>query len=387
VLPGTGGLTRLTDKRKVRRDHADIFCTMTEGVRADRAREWRLVDHVAKPQQFKDAVAARAAILAAGSDRPAGERGVALPPLEREVDDKAYRYRHVLVALDRDARTATFTVTGPSAPQPTDIAGILAQGASWWPLAMARELDDAILSLRGNELELGVWLLKTRGDVRAMLQADKTLEQHADHWFVRETIGMLRRTLARLDVSSRTLFAIIDQGSCFAGTLLELALAADRSYMLSLPDADVDDEAAAPRLGLSDLNFGTYPTVAGTSRIAARFYDEPAPLERARVASGHLLDAESAVEHGLVTVAPDDLDWAAELRLAIEERVSLSPDALTGLEANLRFNTAETMETRIFGRLTAWQNWIFNRPNAVGEHGALKVFGTGNKARFNRERV
>jgi benzoyl-CoA-dihydrodiol lyase len=252
---------------------------------------------------------------------------------------------------------------------------------------MARELDDAILSLRSNELELGVWLLKTRGDLRAMLQTDKTLERHANHWFVRETIGMLRRTLARLDVSSRTLFAIIDQGSCFAGTLLELALAADRSYMLSLPDADVDDESAAPRIALSNLNFGAYPTVAGRARIAARFYDEPKPIERARVAIGHPLDAESAVEHGLVTLAPDNLDWDGEIRLAVEERASLSPDALTGLEANLRFNTGETMETRIFGRLTAWQNWIFNRPNAVGEHGALKVFGTGNKAQFNRERV
>jgi benzoyl-CoA-dihydrodiol lyase len=387
VLPGTGGLTRLTDKRKVRRDHADIFCTMTEGVRADRAREWRLVDHVAKPQQFREAVVARATALAAQSDRPQSENGIALTPLERRFDTSGYRYRHVAVEFDRGARTATIVVSGPQGPQPADLAGILAQGCAWWPLAMARELDDAILSLRGNELELGVWLLKTCGDVRAALQMDRTLQQFSDHWFVRETIGMLRRTLARLDVSSRTLFAIIDQGSCFAGTLLELALAADRSYMLSLPDADVDDEVAAPRLALSDLNFGTYPTVAGTSRIAARFYDEPEPLERARVATGHLLDAESAVEHGLVTVAPDNLDWADELRLTIEERVSLSPDALTGLEANLRFNTAETMETRIFGRLTAWQNWIFNRPNAIGEQGALKVFGTGNKARFNRERV
>jgi benzoyl-CoA-dihydrodiol lyase len=386
VLPGTGGLTRITDKRKVRRDHADLFCTMTEGVRADRAREWRLVDGVAKPQQFADAVKTRAAALAAQSDRP-NERGVALPRLEREIGADGYHYRHVTVEFDRAARTAAITVTGPSAPQPTDVAGILALSAEWWPLAMARELDDAILSLRSNELELGVWLLKTRGDVRAMLAMDKTLEQFAGHWFVRETIGMLRRTLARLEVSSRTLFAIIDEGSCFAGTLCELALAADRSYMLSLPDADVDDEHAAPRLALSNLNFGAYPSVAGLPRIASRFYEEPQPLERARVACGHLLDAESAVEHGLVTLAPDDLDWDDEIRVAIEERASLSPDALTGLEANLRFNTAENMETRLFGRLSAWQNWIFIRPNAVGENGALKVFGTGNKVRFNRERV
>jgi benzoyl-CoA-dihydrodiol lyase len=386
VLPGTGGLTRLTDKRKVRRDHADLFCTMTEGVRADRAREWRLVDILAKPQQFAETVAARAAALAAASDRPI-EPGVTLPPLACESDAGGYRYRHVEVKFDRAARTASIIVKGPQGQQPADIAGIVALGAAWWPLAMARELDDAILCLRSNELELGVWLLQTRGDVRAMLALDRTLEQLSSNWLVRETIGMLRRTLARLEVSSRTLFAIIDTGSCFAGTLCELALAADRSYMLSLPDADVDDERAAPRLALSNLNFGMYPTVAGVSRLAARFYGEPQPLERARVACGHLLDAEAAVEHGLVTLAPDDLDWDGEIRVAIEERASLSPDALTGLEANLRCNTSETMETRIFGRLTAWQNWIFNRPNAVGEHGALKVFGTGNKVRFNRERV
>jgi benzoyl-CoA-dihydrodiol lyase len=386
VLPGTGGLTRITDKRRVRRDHADLFCTMTEGVRADRAREWRLVDTIAKPQQFAETVAARTAALAATSDRP-NERGIALPPLERTHDAGGYRYRHVEVKFDRAARTAAIIVAGPQGPQPTNIAGILALGAAWWPLAVARELDDAILCLRSNELELGVWLLQTRGEARDMLALDRTLEQFSNHWLVRETIGMLRRTLARLETSSRTLFAVIDTGSCFAGTLCELALAADRSYMLSLPDADPDDEHAAPRLALSNLNFGTYPTVAGVSRLAARFYGEPQPLERARVACGHLLDAESAVEHGLVTLAPDDLDWVDEIRVAIEERASLSPDALTGLEANLRCNTAETMETRIFGRLTAWQNWIFNRPNAVGENGALKVFGTGNKVRFDRERV
>jgi benzoyl-CoA-dihydrodiol lyase len=387
VLPGTGGLTRLTDKRRVRRDLADLFCTMTEGVRAERAREWRLVDHIAKPQQFEAAIATHAAALAANSDRKPGGMGISLPPLERETSTTGYRYRHLEVELDRAARTATLTVSGPDAAQPADISRILALGAHWWPLATARELDDAILTLRSNEPELGVWLLKTRGKPRAALALDKTLEQLREHWFVRETLGMLRRTFARLEVSSRSLFAIIDAESCFAGTLAELALAADRSYMLSLPDADPDDEHAAPRLALSELNFGAYPTIAGLSRLEARFYGEPAPLERARVACGHLLDAESAVEHGLVTLAPDDLDWDAEIRLAIEERASLSPDALSGLEANLRFNTTETMESRIFGRLAAWQNWIFNRPNAVGEHGALKVFGTGNQVKFNRERV
>ena len=383
VLPGTGGLTRVTDKRRVRRDLADVFCTLVEGVRAPRAQEWRLIDGSAKPQQFAALVRERALALAATSDRPAGERGVALPPLARAVDDAGYRYEHVDVRFDRAGRSATITVAAPSAATDGELDGIVAQGAAWWPLAMARELDDAILMLRTNEPELGTWILKTRGEAASVLACDEALARHAAHWFVRETTGMLRRTLARLDVTSRSIFALIEPGSCFAGTLAELALAADRSYMLALPD----DPGRAPRLALSAANFGWYPMVNGRARIAARFYDEPAPIAAARARIGDALDADACIALGLVTAAPDDLDWDDELRIALEERASLSPDALTGMEANLRFGPGETMETRVFGRLSAWQNWIFIRPNATGEAGALKVFGSGHKAKFDRNRV
>jgi benzoyl-CoA-dihydrodiol lyase len=383
VLPGTGGLTRVTDKRKVRRDLADFFCTTAEGVRADRAKQWKLVDHVAKPQAFPQAVKDRVAALAATSTRAGTGHGVALPPLERVVDDAGYHYRYVDAAIDRKARTVTITVTAPASPQPTEIAAIHQAGAGWWPLAMARELDDAILLLRTNDLEAGTWILKTRGDSDAVLAVDATLEKHRGHWLVGETIGLLRRTLSRLDVSPRTLFAVVDQGSCFAGTLAELAFAADRSYMLALPDGGPDE----PRIALSPLNFGAYPMANRLTRLATRFCGEPKPVEAARARAGEKLPAEVALGLGLVTFTPDDLDWDEEVRIAIEERASLSPDALTGMESNLRFPVAETMETRIFGRLTAWQNWIFNRPNAVGEQGALKVFGTGSKAKFNWERV
>jgi benzoyl-CoA-dihydrodiol lyase len=382
VLPGTGGLTRLTDKRKVRHDHADLFCTVTEGVRAARAREWRLIDDFAKPQQFASHVRRRALELAELSDRPLNAPGIELTPLARTIDDRGYQYTHVDAQINARARTATLTVRAPEATQPEDIARILALGAGWWPLAMARELDDAILMLRTNEPHLGTWILRTRGDVSRVLAMDRALVEHADHWFVRETLGMLRRTLARLEVSSRTLFAVIDSGSCFAGTLFELALAADRSYMLSAPE-----RADAPQVALSPLNFRFYDSVAHRSRIESRFYGEAEPIDRARAAIGRLMRAEEAMALGLVTAAPDELDWEGEIRIAIEERGSLSPDALTGLEANLRFNGAETMETRIFGRLSAWQNWIFIRPNAVGEAGALKVFGTGIKARFDWDRI
>jgi benzoyl-CoA-dihydrodiol lyase len=383
VLPGTGGLTRVTDKRRVRRDLADIFCTTTEGVRGERAKAWRLVDAIARPAQFAEAVARRAHELAAQSDRPVAAQGVALTPLERSVDAGGYHYEHVDVVLDRAQRSATITVRAPATAVPQDLQAIVAAGARWWPLAMARELDDAILSLRTNEAGIGTWLLKTSGDADAVLAADATLERFAAHWFVRETTGMLRRTFARLDVSSRTLFALIEPGSCFAGSLLELALAADRSYMLALPD----DVAHAPRIRLSGANFGAYPMVNGKARLAARFYDEAQPLAAVRAAIGQSLAASQALELGLVTAAPDDLDWADELRIALEERASLSPDALTGLEANLRFGPGETMETRIFGRLSAWQNWIFIRPNAVGDKGALKVYGKGEKAQFDWQRV
>ncbi len=383
VLPGTGGLTRLTDKRRVRRDHADVFCTLVEGVRAPRAVEWRLIDDSAKPQQFAERVQRRALELAAQSDRPRDAKGVALTPLERSVDGHGYRYRHLEVAIDRKARHATLTVAAPAHAEPDDLEAIHALGAAWWPLAMARELDDAILLLRSNEPEIGTWLLKTKGEPSRVLTVDATLKRHEADWFVRETIGMLRRTLARLDVTSRTLFALIEPGSCFAGTLLELSLAADRSYML----APQEGAAAAPQIALSAQNFGAYPMVNGRSRLAARFYGEGQPLARAQQALERQLPAAEALALGLVTAAPDELDWDDEIRIAVEERASISPDALTGMEANLRFGVVETMESRVFGRLSAWQNWIFIRPNAVGESGALKVFGTGSKAKFDWTRV
>ena len=383
VLPGTGGLTRITDKRKVRHDLADIFCTTTEGVRGRRAKEWRLVDEVVKPKEFADYVNRRARELAAQSDRPQDATGIALTPLKRTLDEGGYHYEFVDVAIDRAARRATLTVKSPVGGQPRDVSAIVALGADWWPLQMGRELDDAILMLRTNELEVGTWLLKTEGDIDRVLAVDETLAAHSDHWLVRETIGLLRRTFARLDVSSRTLIALIESGSCFAGTLLELALAADRTYMLELPD----DPAAAPAIALSAQNFGVYPRVDGASRLAARFYAEAVPIAAARAAIGRKVSATEAFELGLVTAALDDIDWSDEIRIMLEERASMSPDALTGMEANLRFGGAETMETRVFGRLSAWQNWIFVRPNAVGDNGALKVFGTGNKAKFDWQRV
>jgi len=383
VLPGTGGLTRLTDKRHVRHDLADIFCTTSEGVRGERAKQWRLVDHVAKAAQFRDVVQARARELGEASDRPREARGVVLPRVERADDADGYHYAFVDVAIDRARRLAALTVRAPVSAPPADIAGIEAAAASWWPLQMARELDDAILMLRTNELDIGTWLLRTEGDAAHVLAVDRTLEQFGSHWFVRETAGMLRRTLARLDVSSRTLIALIEPGSCFAGTLFELALAADRSYMATLPD----EPAREPRIVVSALNDGAYPMVNGCARVAQRFYGESAPLSAVRAAIGTPLAPADAMRLGLVTAAPDDIDWGDEIRIALEERASLSPDALTGLEANLRFGERETMETRIFGRLSAWQNWIFIRPNAVGESGALKVYGKGERAQFDFKRV
>jgi len=383
VLPGTGGLTRVVDKRKVRRDLADVFCTMAEGVRADRAKAWKLVDHVAVPARFKEVVAERAQALAAASDRPSDAEGVRLTPLERTIDERGYHYRWVEVEIARAERTTTITIKAPSAAEtPSTIDAILATGAAWWPLAMARELDDALLLLRTNELELGTIVLKTRGEAEAVRACDAALVAHRDHWFVRETIGFLRRTLQRLDVSSRSLFAVIDSGSCFVGSLFELALAADRSYMLALDESAND----APRIALGELNFGGLEMVNGRSRLLTRFHDDEVAAglrKRATVP----LNAAEALELGLVTFAPDELDWEEEIRLAIEERTSLSPDALTGMEASLRFGGEETMATKIFGRLTAWQNWIFNRPNAVGEGGALKRYGSGTKPQFNWERV
>ena len=383
VLPGTGGLTRVTDKRHVRHDLADIFCTSVEGVRGQKAVDWRLVDAIAKPAVFKEAVQTRAKKLAAGSIRTAGVKGVSLTPLNRSIAADALTYTNVTVDIDRAKRIATFTVKAPASAQPTNIDGIEAAGVNWWPLQMVREFDDAILHMRTNELDIGTWVLKTSGDAAAVLASDATLLAHKDHWLVRETIGQLRRTLARMDVSSRSLFALIEEGTCFAGTLAELAFCADRAYMLALPD----DADKAPKLQLSEMNFGFFPMVNDQTRLQRRFYEEVPAMEAARGAIGQVLDADAALALGLVTAAPDDIDWADEIRLALEERSSMSPDALTGLEANLRFAQKENMATRIFGRLTAWQNWIFQRPNAVGEKGALKVYGKGEKVQFDMNRV
>jgi len=382
VLPGTGGLTRVTDKRRVRRDLADVFCTTSDGIRGQRAKDWGLVDDVVKTQQFGEHVKNRAAELAQGSDRPAGAKGVVLSPLKRNVDEDGLHYETVDVVINRGSRTVTITVKAPEMVSSQTVEGLTELGAEWWPLKMARELDDAILSLRTNELELGLWILKTSGDVKATLAMDEFILKNAQNWFVREVLGMMRRTFARLDVTSRSMYAVIEPGSCFVGTLLELALAADRVYML---DTQEGEERAM--VMLSEMNFGPLPMVNQLSRLEARFYQDEERVQQLRAHIGKQLAPAEAVEAGLVTSAPDDLDWQDELRTAIESRVALSPDALTGLEANLRFGLPETMETRVFGRLSAWQNWIFIRPNAVGSSGALKVYGSGSPVKFNWEKV
>ena len=383
VLPGTGGLTRVTDKRKVRRDLADIFCTTSEGVRADRAKEWKLIDGHAKPQQFPQLVAAEVDALRKQSTRGGPQQGIELAPIAVVIDDKGYHYATVDVEIDRATRIATFTAKAPASAVESAPEAIVAAGAKWWPLQFARELDDAILNLRTNELEVGTWVMKTRGDANLVMQADATLQAQKDHWLVRETLGLLRRTLARLDVTSRSLIALVDEGSCFAGTFYELALACDRIYMLDLPDAP----DAAPALRLNAANFGRYPEVNGLTRLQTRFNEDAATIAQLQGLQDSPLRADQALALGLVTLTPDDIDWADEIRLMLEERASLSPDAMTGMEASLRFPGKETMETRIFGRLSAWQNWIFIRPNAVGEDGALKLFGTGKKAKFDFKRI
>jgi benzoyl-CoA-dihydrodiol lyase len=382
VLPGTGGLTRVTDKRKVRRDHADIFCTTPDGVRGQRAKDWGLVDEVVKTQNFAAHIKKRAHELAEMSDRPANTQGIKLTPIERKSDEAGLHYKYVDAAVNREARTVTLTVRAPEFSRAHTVEQALAEGADWWPLKMARELDDAILSLRTNELELGLWLVKTTGHPDAILALDEFILSNLNNWFIRETLGMMRRTMARLDVTSRSIFAVIEPGSCFAGTLFELAAAADRSYIL---DSRENEKMAT--VALSRMNFGALPMVNHGSRLAGRFCHDEKKLQELKAQIGEKLAPAQAVEAGLVTAAPDDLDWADELRLAIESRVALSPDALTGLEANLRFGLPETMEARIFGRLSAWQNWIFIRPNAVGAGGALKVYGTGAPVKFQWERV
>jgi benzoyl-CoA-dihydrodiol lyase len=382
VLPGTGGLTRVTDKRKVRRDHADIFCTNPDGVRGQRAKDWRLVDDVVKPQQFAEHIKQRAQKIAEQSDRPANAKGVALTPLKRTIDNAGIHYEYVDAQVNRSARNVNITVRAPQSIEHDSLERVLAAGANWWPLQMARELDDAILSLRTNELDLGLWLIKTTGNPEAVLATDQFILTHRNNWFVREVLGMMRRTFARLDVTSRSMYAIIEPGSCFAGTLFELALAADRVFM-----RDAQEVEGPATVVLSEMNFGPLPMPNHLSRLAARFYQDESQIAALRSKIGSKLSPQEAVEAGLVTIAPDDLDWEDELRQAIESRAALSPDGLTGLESNLRFGGIETMETRVFGRLSAWQNWIFVRPNAVGPNGALKVYGSGAPVKFNWERV
>jgi benzoyl-CoA-dihydrodiol lyase len=383
VLPGTGGLTRVMDKRKVRRDLADIFCTTSEGVRADRATEWKLIDAHAKPQQFAELVEKEGAQLKAQSKRDATGSGISWAALNVKYEEQGYSYETLSVMFDRERRLATFTLRAPTAPVPTEGAAQAAQGANFWPLKFARELDDAILMLRTNELELGTWVFTTEGSAGAVIEADMALAGAQGHWFAREVLGFMRRTLARLDVSSRSLIALIDKGSCFAGTFADIALACDRTYMLDLPDTP--DEA--PRFVLGPMSFGAFPMVNGLTRIASRFACDDAAIAACKAAEGKVLTPAQALALGLVTATPDDIDWEDEIRLMLEERASLSPDALTGMEASLRFAGPETMLTRVFGRLTVWQNWIFIRPNAVGEEGALKLFGTGKKAKFDWKRV
>jgi len=385
VLPGTGGLTRLVDKRRVRRDRADFFCTLEEGIKGQRAVEWRLVDEVVPRSRLAEATKTRAAELAARTDRPAGARGIILPPLERRIEGDRVAYAHVTCAIDRTAGVAEITAAAPATAPPADLAGIHAAGASFWPLAVARELDDLILHLRANEEEIGLWVLRTSGAYDLVEAHDRALQQHEADWLVREIRLYLKRTLKRLDVSSRSLFALIEPGSCFAGTLLELALAADRTFMLD--GAREGDGRPAATVRLTAMNFGPYPTVNGLTRLASRFLEEAGRVDDLKGRIGEDLDAAAAAEAGLVTFTPDDIDWEDEVRIAIEERAAFSPDALTGMEASLRFGGPETLESKIFARLSAWQNWIFQRPNAVGPKGALKVYGTGERGDFDRRRV
>ena len=385
VLPGTGGLTRLVDKRKVRHDHADFFCTTSEGMRGRRALDWNLIDELVPGARFREIVAERAREFADHSDRPKDASGVTLAPLDRKIEDGRIVYDHVTVALDRADSTATVAIRAPDAAPPATAAEIHAAGTAFWPFALARELDDAIMELRLNEQEIGTWVFETAGDAALVGAADKALLENADDWLVREITLYLKRVLKRIDVSSRSLIALIRPGSCFAGTLLELVLASDRSYMLD-GTFEGGNEPPATVL-LTGMNFGPYSMSSGLTRMESRFLAAPERLDEAKGRLGEALEAADAEALGLVTFIPDDIDWEDEIRIAIEERASFSPDALTGMEASLRFAGPETLETKIFGRLSAWQNWIFQRPNAAGEHGALKLYGTGRKSQYDRRRV
>ena len=387
VLPGTGGLTRLVDKRKVRRDRADFFCTTEEGVKGKRAVEWALVDEVVPRSRLAEAAQTHARALAAKTDRPRNARGIALRQIRRTIanDDELVRYDHVTARIERRRGLAEVTILGPGDAPPADAAAAIAQGDQFWPLAVARELDDLILHLRTNEDAIGLWVFKTEGAADTVETYDRLLLGHPGDWFLREVRLYLKRVFKRIDVSSRSMFVLIEPGSCFAGTLLELALAADRSYMLH--GTRPGDSAPPAAIRLTAANFGAYPMINGLSRLATRFLAEPGRVDDLKGRAGQDLDAAAAAEAGLVTFTPDDIDWDDEVRLALESRAAFSPDALTGMEASLRFAGPETLESKIFGRLSAWQNWIFQRPNAVGPKGALQVYGTGERSDFDRRRV
>ena len=386
VLPGTGGLTRVTDKRKVRRDHADVFCTLEQGVRGQRALEWRLVDEIAPGSKFKQAVHDRALEMASTSDRPDDASGVEFTPLERDIQEDTVSYQYLSISIDRTKRAATLTLNTPeSVPAGLTIDEAVSQGADFWPLALCRQLDDAVLHLRANELEVGILVFKTEGALDTAEAYDDFVTKNHSHWLMREISLYWTRTLKRLDVTSRTTMAFIEQGSCFVGVLAELLFSVDRAYMLE--DQFEDDSRPAPHVRLIASNFGTCPMSNGLSRLETRFLGEPKSLEACREVIGESLDAAACNDLGVVTGVIDSLDWNDEIRVLIEERASYSPDCLTGMEANLRFAGPETMETKIFGRLTAWQNWVFQRPNAVGEQGALRLYGTGVRADYDMKRV
>ena len=385
VLPGTGGLTRIVDKRKVRRDHADFFCTIAEGLRGKRAEQWKLIDELVPRSKFSETVEKRALEISERSSRPVDEKGIELTDLIRELDEDSITYDNISVSFDRQSGVVYLTIKGPSGDLPVDPESIADLGDKYWPLAVARELDDAIIHLSFNELELGTWVFRSIGGIDRVAEVDEVLIKHKDHWLVNEIIQYLKRDLKRLDLASRSLVTLVEPGSCFAGTLLELVFAADRSYML---DGIFQDSSEPPAvLRTTEINFGNLPMCNGLTRLQTRFLNQPEEVKKIHDQTGKDFSAAEAFESGMVTFIPDDIDWEEEVRIAIEERASFSPDALTGMEASLRFAGPETLETKIFGRLSAWQNWIFQRPNAAGENGALKLYGTGKVADYNKERV
>ena len=385
VLPGTGGLTRIVDKRKVRRDHADFFCTIAEGLRGKRAEQWKLIDELVPRSKFSETVEKRALEISERSARPVDQKGIELTDLIRELDKDSITYDNISVSLDRQSGVVYLTIKGPSGDLPVDPESIASLGDKYWPLALARDLDDAIIHLSFNELELGTWVFRSIGGIDRVADVDEVLIKHKDHWLINEIIQYLKRLLKRLDLASRSLVTLVEPGSCFAGTLLELVFASDRSYML---DGIFEDSSESPAvLRTTDMNFGNLPMCNGLTRLQTRFLNQPEEVKKIHDHSGKDLLAAEAFESGMVTFIPDDIDWEEEVRIAIEERASFSPDALTGMEASLRFAGPETLETKIFGRLSAWQNWIFQRPNAAGETGALKLYGTGKVADYNKERV